>query len=189
MSVPASPVSKLDFRLGARADLAGPPDGLAFRTVRRTELDAALLALARERGVRIEEGERVRGIETGWTGVAVVRRRMDDEQQPSEATRRLAQTPTRRSGARRTPHERSHLRTSRGDHEVDLIVQPRVTPGVLAIEVKLASTIDDTDVRHLTWLQRRVSDELIDTIVITTGPAAYRRTDGIGVVPAALLGP
>ena len=32
-------------------------------------------------------------------------------------------------------------------------------------------------------------DELIDAIVVHTGPRAYRRTDGIAVVPAALLGP
>jgi hypothetical protein len=83
----------------------------------------------------------------------------------------------------------SHLRTSRGDHEIDLIVQPRSAPGVLAIEIKLANTIDDGDVRHLKWLQSELRDELIDAVIVTTGPAAYRRPDGIGVVPAALLGP
>jgi hypothetical protein len=83
----------------------------------------------------------------------------------------------------------SHLRTSRGDHEVDLIVQPRNTPGVVAIDVKLASTIGSEDVRHLKWLQGELGDDLIDAIVITTGQAAYRRKDGVGVVPAALLGP
>lgn len=83
----------------------------------------------------------------------------------------------------------SHLRTARGNHEVDLIVQPRDLPGVLAIEVKLARTIDERDVRHLQWLQKMLGEFLLDAIVITTGSAAYRRADGIGVVPAALLGP
>lgn len=32
-------------------------------------------------------------------------------------------------------------------------------------------------------------DRVIDAIVVTTGPDAYRRADGIGVVPAAMLGP
>ncbi len=82
-----------------------------------------------------------------------------------------------------------HLRTSRGDHEVDLIVQPRNTPGVVAIEVKLVATVENRDVRHLNWLQEQLGDDLLDAIVITTGRAAYRRRDGIGVVPAALLGP
>jgi regulator of RNase E activity RraA len=31
-------------------------------------------------------------------------------------------------------------------------------------------------------------DDLIDAIVVASGPDAYRRRDGIGVVPAALLG-
>ena len=82
-----------------------------------------------------------------------------------------------------------HLRTSRGDHEVDLIVTPTDSPGVLAIEVKLSSTITDGDVRHLNWLQRELGADLLDAIVISTGESAYRRPDGIGVVPAALLGP
>ena len=63
----------------------------------------------------------------------------------------------------------THLRTSRGDHEVDLIVQRRDSPGVLAIEIKLASTIDSHDVRHLKWLRDKVAQELLDAIVITTG--------------------
>jgi len=60
---------------------------------------------------------------------------------------------------------------------------------VLAIEVKLARTVADADVRHLRWLAGRIGDELLDAMVITTGGEAYRRPDGIAVVPAALLGP
>jgi uncharacterized protein len=41
----------------------------------------------------------------------------------------------------------------------------------------------------LHWLRRELGDQLADAIVVTTGPTAYRRADGIGVVPAALLGP
>jgi predicted AAA+ superfamily ATPase len=81
----------------------------------------------------------------------------------------------------------SHLRTSRGDHEVDLIVER--DGGVLAIEVKLGQVPDDRDTRHLRWLQARLGDRLLDSVVITTGPAAYRQPDGIAVIPAALLGP
>lgn len=47
----------------------------------------------------------------------------------------------------------------------------------------------DGDVRHLRWLASRLDDELIDAIVVTTGTDASRRSDGIGVIPAALLGP
>jgi hypothetical protein len=37
-------------------------------------------------------------------------------------------------------------------------------------------------------MQRRCED-LIDAVVVTAGEYAYRRRDGIAVVPAALLGP
>ena len=59
---------------------------------------------------------------------------------------------------------------------------------ILALEVKLASTITDRDVKHLTWLQEELGPKLLDTVVISTGPQAYRRPDGIGVVPLVLLG-
>jgi predicted AAA+ superfamily ATPase len=81
-----------------------------------------------------------------------------------------------------------HLRSHSGDREIDLIVQ-REDDRVLAIEVKLGAVPDDRDVRHLHWLKERIGDDLLDAIVITTGSVAYRRDDGIGVVPLALLGP
>jgi hypothetical protein len=81
-----------------------------------------------------------------------------------------------------------HLRTYGGEHEVDLVVQ-RSDGRVVAIEVKLSETVGDKDVRHLKWLRERLGDDLLDTIVVTTGRYAFRRSDGIGVVPAALLGP
>ena len=81
-----------------------------------------------------------------------------------------------------------HLRTWAGEHEIDLIVV-RDDHRVVAVEVKLAQTVDDRDVRHLKWLAGEIGDDLLDAIVVTCGPYAYRRPDGIGVVPAALLGP
>jgi hypothetical protein len=81
----------------------------------------------------------------------------------------------------------SHVRTKNGDHEIDLIVERR-DGRVLAIEVKLAAVPDDSDVRHLHWLADNIGSDLIDSIVVTAGRHAYRRPDGIGVVPLALLG-
>lgn len=81
-----------------------------------------------------------------------------------------------------------HLRTRRGTHEVDLIVE-RADGRVVALEVKLGRNVTDDDVRHLIWLSREMDDDLLDTAVITTGPDAYRRPDGIAIIPAALLGP
>jgi uncharacterized protein len=80
-----------------------------------------------------------------------------------------------------------HLRTMGGRNEVDLIVE-RGDRRILAIEVKLGRVVDDRDVTHLRWLRREIGDDLLDAIVVYTGPEAYRRPDGIGVVPLALLG-
>ena len=93
-----------------------------------------------------------------------------------------------RAGAQAAESRVFHLRTKGGEHEVDLIVE-RGDGAIVAIEVKLARTIDDSDVRHLRWLAGQIGDQLLDAVVVTTGPTAYRRADGIAVVPAALLGP
>ncbi len=81
-----------------------------------------------------------------------------------------------------------HLRTRNGDHEVDFIISG---PGgrIVAIETKLSATVDEQDLTHLRWLKSKLGDLLADALVITTGRYAYRRPDGIAVVPAALLGP
>ncbi|MDR0848201.1 MAG: DUF4143 domain-containing protein [Propionibacteriaceae bacterium] len=81
-----------------------------------------------------------------------------------------------------------HLRTARGEHEVDLIVE-RDDGRIVALEVKLAPEVNAADVKHLLWLRDQLGDDLLDAAVITTGPGCYRRADGIAVVPAALLGP
>lgn len=79
-----------------------------------------------------------------------------------------------------------HLREHDGRREVDLIVE-RADQKVLAMEVKLAADVGDRDVRHLLWLQERLGGDLLDAVVISTGTHAYRRPDGVAVVPAALL--
>lgn len=81
-----------------------------------------------------------------------------------------------------------HLRTRNGDHEIDLL-SVRDDGKVLAVEVKLAATVEDRDAAHLRWLAEHLRADLLDAIIINTGPNAYRRPDGIGVVPLALLGP
>lgn len=81
-----------------------------------------------------------------------------------------------------------HLRTHGGEHEVDLIIE-RPDGRVVALEVKLSGTVDDKDTRHLRWLADEIGPDLVDSAVITTGKVAYRRTDGIAVIPLGLLGP
>ena len=82
----------------------------------------------------------------------------------------------------------SHLRTRAGEHEVDLIIE-RDDGRVLAVEVKLVADPGPRDLQHLHWLRGQLQDDLLDAVVVTTGRHAYRRPDGIAVVPAALIGP
>jgi predicted AAA+ superfamily ATPase len=81
-----------------------------------------------------------------------------------------------------------HLRTKETDHEIDLIVEAE-DRRVVAIDVKLSETVSDRDVRHLNWLHAQIGEAVADRVVLTTGENAYRRRDGVAVVPLALLGP
>lgn len=80
-----------------------------------------------------------------------------------------------------------HLRTKGGRREVDLIVARGSR--IVAIEVKLARNVSDADVAHLNWLSRELGDDVVERVVVTTDSDAYRRADGVCVVPAALLAP
>ena len=81
-----------------------------------------------------------------------------------------------------------HLREQDGRHEIDLIVEGG-DGNILAIEVKLSGKVDDGDVKHLNWLQKTIGNRFRDGLIVTTGDQAYRRVDGVAVVPLALLGP
>lgn len=81
-----------------------------------------------------------------------------------------------------------HLRTYAGEREIDLIVE-RGDGRVVAMEVKLHPVASDKDVTHLHWLRAQMGADLLDAVVVTAGSEAYRRPDGIAVVPAALLSP
>lgn len=81
-----------------------------------------------------------------------------------------------------------HLRLHGGEHEVDIILEGE-NRDVLGIEIKLSPTVSDRDVRHLHWLRQQIGPRMRDAIVVTTGRFAYRREDGIAVIPLALLCP
>lgn len=81
-----------------------------------------------------------------------------------------------------------HLRTKNGDREIDIIVETNDRK-IVALEVKLSDTIGDGDVKHLHWLKAQMGPLLMDAVILNTGRFAYRRQDGIAVVPLALLGP
>jgi menaquinone-9 beta-reductase len=71
-AVPSCRVEAMEFRLGSQRHVVRTKSGLAFRTVRRKEFDAALLALVRSRGIAVQEGTRVTAIEQGRKAASVV---------------------------------------------------------------------------------------------------------------------
>ncbi|SDS47585.1 hypothetical protein SAMN04489751_2104 [Brevibacterium sandarakinum] len=79
-----------------------------------------------------------------------------------------------------------HLRTKGGEHEIDLVVEG-FNGEVVGIEVKLSAHVDDKHVKHLKWFKRQLGDRVADLIVLYTGKEAYRRRDGVAVIPLALL--
>jgi predicted AAA+ superfamily ATPase len=80
-----------------------------------------------------------------------------------------------------------HLRKHDGSREVDFIVER--DRSIVAIDVKLATAIEDDAVRHLNWFATLARGFQVTRLVLHVGQAAYRRPDGIHVVPAAVLGP
>lgn len=80
-----------------------------------------------------------------------------------------------------------HLRTWNDVHEVDLIVER--ANRVLAVAVKLTAAPDADDTAQLRWLRGKLGERSVDSVLVTTGPYAYRDQDDIAIVPAALLGP
>ncbi|WP_411699030.1 ATP-binding protein [Conyzicola sp.] len=81
----------------------------------------------------------------------------------------------------------SHYRNTPGTHEIDFIVH-RGDDDIVAFEVKLAKAPDKDAVKHLLWMKEQLGSKLKDMVLITSGSDAYRRQDGVAVVPLALLG-
>lgn len=61
-----------------------------------------------------------------------------------------------------------HLRSWSGEREVDLIVE-RDDHRVLGLEVTLSPEVDDSDVRHLLWLEQQLGEDFLGGAVLTTG--------------------
>jgi uncharacterized protein len=57
---------------------------------------------------------------------------------------------------------------------------------LVALDVRVFAQAAEATVGHL---RTHRGNHEVDAVVVTTGPYAYRRPDGIAVVPAALLGP
>ena len=80
-----------------------------------------------------------------------------------------------------------HFRTSRGDREVDFIIEKGNK--LLLVEVKAKSMIENEDVKHLNWFEEQAKGKYkIIKLAIYCGTMAYTRKDNVYVIPAALLG-
>ncbi|MCW5951364.1 MAG: ATP-binding protein [Propionibacteriaceae bacterium] len=125
-----------------------------------------------KQGLLVGKGERVSATTGTWLGALF-------ESLAVQSVRTYAELMNARIG---------HLRTRNGDREIDMIVETNDLDCV-ALEAKLSGTVEDRDVQHLHWLKRQIGPRLKDAVILNTGRFAYRRPDGIAVVPLSLLGP
>ncbi|MCL1798594.1 MAG: DUF4143 domain-containing protein [Eggerthellaceae bacterium] len=80
-----------------------------------------------------------------------------------------------------------HLRTSRGDHEIDFIVEKGDT--LVAIEVKFSPHVSNDDTKQLNWFESFVPDRKVMKVVVYTGEYLVKRdSDDVVLIPAACLG-
>lgn len=80
-----------------------------------------------------------------------------------------------------------HLRTVRGDHEIDFIIEQGET--VLAVEAKFATQVSIDDVKHLNWLDKSLPERKVVKAVVYTGDhLVQRKADNVLLIPAACLG-
>lgn len=79
-----------------------------------------------------------------------------------------------------------HLRTEKGRHEVDLLVE---LPGgrVVGVEVKATSAPRLRDAVHLEWLRDELGPAFVAGCVLHTGPQSFRLADRVLAVPIATL--
>ncbi|MDO5747161.1 MAG: DUF4143 domain-containing protein [Actinomycetaceae bacterium] len=81
-----------------------------------------------------------------------------------------------------------HFRSRDCHHHVDFVVDLR-DGSVLLVEVVFQPVIVYEHVRDLLWLRRQLSKTIVnDCVVVYPGHYAYRRSDGIAVIPLACLG-
>ncbi|MCQ9343492.1 ATP-binding protein [Corynebacterium kozikiae] len=79
-----------------------------------------------------------------------------------------------------------HLRTQKGDREIDVVVEDE-NQRIVGIEVKVSPVVKDDDVKHLLWLKETIGPKFAAGVVVHAGKQLYRRADGIWVVPLAAL--
>jgi predicted AAA+ superfamily ATPase len=79
-----------------------------------------------------------------------------------------------------------HLRTERGRHEVDVVVELG-GQRVIGIEIKASAAPGVGDARHLQWLREELGDRFVRGLVLHTGPRVYELDDAITAAPMCAL--
>ena len=84
----------------------------------------------------------------------------------------------------------SHLRTHKGAHEIDAVIET-TDGGIVAVEVKSANRHRPGDIKHIEWLADRVGNRFKLGLVLTTGPHISNirsdKSDRIWAAPISVL--
>ena len=79
-----------------------------------------------------------------------------------------------------------HLRTKRGEHEIDIVAE--VGRRLIGFEIKAGGAPTRRDARHLIWFRDKIAtDRFKGGVVFHTGPHRYELDDRIEAVPIAGL--
>ena len=79
-----------------------------------------------------------------------------------------------------------HLRTKRGEHEIDLVVELGGSR-IVAIEVKATAAPGIADAKHLCWLRDSLGARFLAGVVLHTGPRVYSLGEKIIAAPISAL--
>ena len=79
-----------------------------------------------------------------------------------------------------------HLRSSEGQHEIDLVIEVGARR-LVAIDIKATATPNPGDARHLRWFRRELGDEQVTTVLLHTGSETLIFDDGTIASPISAI--
>jgi uncharacterized protein len=86
----------------------------------------------------------------------------------------------------RHPVTLHHLRTEKGVHEIDIVVEVGAR-AVIGIEAKATAAPDRADGRHLEWLRDELGDRFLGGVVLHSGRHAFRLGDRVVAAPISSI--
>ncbi len=86
----------------------------------------------------------------------------------------------------RTRYRLSHLRSSDGRHEIDIVAELGAGR-IIGIEVKAAAAVHRSDARHLRWLRDQLDDQFVAGVVLHSGPDVFELDNRILAAPISTL--